>query len=260
VDEHIQQSDRHWGIVAMTVELEHAMGLDEDELMQNRLIAPEQSNPRHKRYDISISRLIEGGHRNHLATDRAKATVPHWRCIMAPIGLFYGSDTGNTEDVVGRIKNILDEVEPGLVQVFDMSRTNPADFEPFQNLILGIPTTNIGQLPTDWDIFWPHLDEIDFSGKKVALFGLGDQYAYANTFMDALGMLAYKVQERGGELVGKWPADGYNFDSSVALDGDHFLGLALDQENQSELTQSRLNTWLPSVLAAFGLSAVASTA
>jgi flavodoxin I len=173
---------------------------------------------------------------------------------MAKIGLFYGSDTGNTEDVAGRIKNMLDGIEPGLVQVFDMSRTTPADFEPFQYLILGIPTANIGQLQTDWDIFWPHLDEIDFSGKKVALFGLGDQYTYANTYLDALGMLAYKVQERGGELVGAWPAESYNFDGSVALDSDHFMGLGLDEENQSELTQSRLETWIPQVLAAFGIA------
>lgn len=179
---------------------------------------------------------------------------------MAQIRLFYGSDTGNTEDIVRRIKDILEAIEQGSVQVFDISHATPADFEPCQNLILGIPTANIGQLQTDWDIFWPHLDEIDFSGKKVALFGLGDQYAYANTFLDALGMLAYKVLERGGELVGSWPEDGYNFDSSGALDGDHLLGLGLDQENQAELTQSRLETWLPQVLAAFGLPVGATAA
>ncbi|HEY3290781.1 MAG TPA: flavodoxin, partial [Anaerolineae bacterium] len=163
---------------------------------------------------------------------------------MAQIGLFYGTDTGNTEDVVARMKNRLDELAPGAAQVYDISKATPSDIEAYQNLILGIPTANVGQLQTDWDVFWPHLDEIDFSGKKVALFGLGDQYAYANTFLDALGMLAYKVLERGGDLVGSWPIDGYNFDNSGALDGDHFLGLGLDQENQAELTQSRIETWL----------------
>ncbi|MCL4507675.1 MAG: flavodoxin [Chloroflexi bacterium] len=172
---------------------------------------------------------------------------------MAKIGLFYGTDTGNTEDVAQRIKSMLDDIEPGIAALHDMSRATPADLAQYDCLILGIPTANIGQLQTDWDMFWPHLDKIDFSGKKAALFGLGDQYAYGNTFMDALGMLAYKIQERGGELVGAWPAADYNFDGSVALDGDHFLGLSLDQENQADLTQSRLEVWLPQVLAAFGI-------
>lgn len=179
---------------------------------------------------------------------------------MAKIGLFYGTDTGNTEDAAQRIKSILEDIEPGILELHDMARSTPADLAQYDYLILGIPTANIGQLQTDWDLFWPHLDEMDFSGKKVALFGLGDQYAYANTFMDALGMLAYKIQERGGELVGAWPADGYNYVGSVALDGDHFLGLALDQENQADLTQSRLETWLPQVLTAFGIPVGAAVA
>ena len=179
---------------------------------------------------------------------------------MAKIGLFYGTDTGNTEDAAKRIKDMLDAVEPGLADIYDMSRATPADLAAYEYLILGIPTANIGQLQTDWDIFWPHLDEIDFAGKKVALFGLGDQYAYGNTFMDALGMLALKVQERGGTLVGAWPAADYNFDASLALDGDNFYGLALDQENQADKTQARLEAWLPQVLAEFGIAAPAAVA
>ena len=38
------------------------------------------------------------------------------------------------------------------------------------------------------------MDDLDLSGKKVAVFGLGDQEAYPDTFVDGLGILANKVK------------------------------------------------------------------
>lgn len=170
------------------------------------------------------------------------------------IGMFYGSNTGFTEEIARQIKEILDNLEPELVEVYNIAKVTPRDIARWDYLIFGIPTVNIGQLQDDWDAFWPHLDEIDFTGKKVAIFGLGDQYNYSDTYLDAAGMLANKVKERGGELVGAWPTAGYQFENSLAVDGDHFVCLALDEENESDLTQSRLETWIPQVLAAFGMA------
>lgn len=172
---------------------------------------------------------------------------------MATIGLFYGSNTGFTEEVAHQVKEMLDNIEPGLVEMFNIAQTTAQEMAQWNNLIFGIPTVNVGQLQDDWDVFWPHLDEIDFMGKKVAIFGLGDQYNYSDTFLDAVGMLASKVKTRGGELVGAWPTTGYQFENSLALEGDHFMGLALDEENESNLTQARLESWLLMVLDAFGV-------
>ncbi len=172
---------------------------------------------------------------------------------MAAIGLFYGSNTGFTEEVARQIKSMLDAIDTGLVEVFNIAHAAPGDIAQWDKLIFGISTVNIGQLQDDWDIFWPHLDEIDFTGKQVAIFGLGDQYNYSDTYLDAAGMLANKVKERGGELVGEWPTTGYQFENSLALEGDHFMGLALDEDNESNLTAGRLQAWLAQVLAAFGI-------
>ena len=172
---------------------------------------------------------------------------------MAKIGLFYGSNTGFTEEVARQIKAMLDNIEAGLVEVFNIAQASPEDMVQWDNLIFGISTVNIGQLQDDWDVFWPNLDAIDFTGKKVAIFGLGDQYNYSDTYLDAVGMLANKVKERGGELVGEWPTVGYQFENSLALDGDHFMGLALDEDNETDLTAGRLQAWLPQVLDAFGI-------
>ncbi|MCC7447244.1 MAG: flavodoxin [Anaerolineae bacterium] len=173
---------------------------------------------------------------------------------MAEIGMFYGSNTGFTEEIARQIKEMLDHIAPGLVEVFNVAHATASDMARWDCLIFGMPTVNIGQLQDDWDVFWPHLDEIDFTGKQVAIFGLGDQYNYSDTFLDAVGILANKVKERGGTLVGEWPIAGYQFENSLALDGDHFMGLALDEDNEPELTQGRLDTWIPQVLAAFGIA------
>ena len=49
--------------------------------------------------------------------------------------------------------------------------------------------------------------------------------------------------ENGGKIIGRWPTEGYDFDYSVAQDGDEFLGLGLDNDNQDEETEERLIIW-----------------
>jgi len=49
-------------------------------------------------------------------------------------------------------------------------------------------------------------------------------------------------------VVGRWPTAGYDFAASQAVDGDHFLGLALDQHHQPVLTEERIDAWLAQIL------------
>ena len=69
----------------------------------------------------------------------------------------------------------------------------------------------------DWNDFVTQLKNIEFLRKKVALFGLGDQEGYADTFVDALGILFTIVSDRGAEIIGRWPQEGYSFSSSKAF-------------------------------------------
>ena len=57
----------------------------------------------------------------------------------------------------------------------------------------------------------------------------------------------------GAEVVGFWPNSGYEFADSAALDGDEFVGLALDQDNQSDLTAERISKWVADIKPALGL-------
>ena len=173
---------------------------------------------------------------------------------MSKIGLFYGSDTGNTETIVEKIVNIIGEE---IVDQHDMATiTEINKFSDYENIIIGVSTWYDGELQSDWDYFFEKFKTIDFSGKTVAIFGLGDQYGYGEWFVDGIGILGNEVLKNGGNLVGAWSTEGYNFDESVALfehEGqDYFMGLALDEDNESELSDERIQIWLNDILEEFG--------
>lgn len=172
---------------------------------------------------------------------------------MAQIGLFFGSNTGNTENVAYQIADEFNRVLPGSVDVHNIGRSSPADILKYNYLIMGIPTWNTGELQDDWDAFLPRFNEMDMNGKRVAIFGLGDQNGYGFNFLDAVGVLADKVMERGAILWGMWSNKTYQFEESRARIEDHFLGLGVDEEGQKELTRDRVKTWVQDVKKEFGL-------
>jgi flavodoxin long chain len=97
------------------------------------------------------------------------------------------------------------------------------------------------------------MQKLDFTGKKVAIFGLGDQYGYAEYFLDAVGTIADVLVANGANLVGLWENQGYEHVASKAERDGYFLGLALDEDNQAELTDERVSTWVEKVLIEFEL-------
>ncbi|RCU52543.1 MULTISPECIES: flavodoxin [Corallincola] len=170
---------------------------------------------------------------------------------MAKVGIFFGTDTGNTRKVAKQIFNSLGaEVAD---KPLNINRIDADTLLSYDVLILGTPTLGEGQLPglssecqtESWEEFMPNFDELDLEGKKVALYGLGDQVNYPDEFVDALGELYDAVDECGAEVIGSWPTDGYTFNESQAVDEDgRFVGLVLDNDNQSDLTADRVATWL----------------
>ena len=114
----------------------------------------------------------------------------------------------------------------------------------YRSLILGISTWGLGELQDDWIAVLPVLEDLDLKGKKVALFGLGDQESYPDTFADALGMLYDILNPKECVFTGEWSTEGYHFEASKALRGDDFVGLVLDVENQDDLTELRMDKWL----------------
>ena len=161
---------------------------------------------------------------------------------MADIGLFYGSTTGNTEDVAERIAAVLGS---GQVRLHDVAENGLVGYEQYPYLIFGISTWDFGELQEDWEDIWSEIDDLDFSGTTCALFGLGDQLGYSEWFLDAMGMLHEKLVKGGAKIVGYWPNQGYDFEASKALteDESQFVGLALDEDGQAGETDERIAAW-----------------
>lgn len=160
---------------------------------------------------------------------------------MAVVGLFFGSDTGNTEAVA---KMIQKELGKDLVDVNDIAKSTKEEIAEYDFLMFGIPTWYYGEAQCDWDDFFPDLEEISFEDKIVAIFGCGDQEDYSEYFLDAMGMIRDIVERKGATLVGQWSTDGYDFEASKGLaDDDHFVGLGIDEDRQPELTDERVKAW-----------------
>lgn len=163
------------------------------------------------------------------------------------IGLFYGSSTCYTEMAAEKIRDI---IGPEIVTLHNLKDDSPTLMEEYDALILGIPTWDFGELQEDWEAVWQQLDQLNLTEKPVALFGMGDQLGYGEWFLDALGMLHSKLAPCGPAFIGYWPVEGYEFTSKVPLtaDGTHFVGLALDETNQYDMSDDRLENWCEQIL------------
>jgi len=157
---------------------------------------------------------------------------------MKKTAIFYGSSTGNTESIA---KAIAEKIN---ADTFDVTDKPIGKIEEYQNLILGTSTWGFGDLQDDWVSFLPMLANADLSGKNIALFGLGDGSSYPDTFVDGMGMIYNAIKDKGCSIVGEVSADSYCFEASAAKEGDSFVGLAIDEDNERNLTDIRVEKWL----------------
>ena len=167
------------------------------------------------------------------------------------IGLFYGSTTCYTEMAAEKIQTALNQLfSAQVVDLHNIKDTSLSVTSQYDILILGISTWDFGELQEDWESSWDDIKQLDLAGKTVALFGLGDQAGYADWFQDALGMLHDEVAILGCNIIGYWPNKDYEFTASKALteDGSYFVGLSLDDENQYEQSEARIQAWTNQLL------------
>lgn len=166
---------------------------------------------------------------------------------MASVGIFFGSDTGNTEAIA---KIIQKQLGKQLVHVQDIAKSSKEDIANFDLLLLGIPTWYYGEAQCDWDDFFPELENIDFADKLVAIFGCGDQEDYAEYFCDAMGTVRDIIETKGATILGHTSTDSYEFEASKAVLEDNdsmFVGLCIDEDRQPELTEERVSSWVKQI-------------
>ena len=152
--------------------------------------------------------------------------------------IFFASSTGNSEEIANKISVALNDIE-----VFDLAGTKIEKINEYDKLILGSSTWGDGELNDDWEDIWGDFCKLDLSNKTIALFGLGDQESYSDEFCSAMGIIYEQIAKSGAKIIGFTSVDGYYHDSSKAQIDDKFVGLAIDEDNQSDLTDERINKW-----------------
>lgn len=160
---------------------------------------------------------------------------------MKRIGLFYGKNTVKTAAIAKKIQDAFGDIKIDLIAIEESWQK---EFDRYDYIIAGVSTWFDGELPSYWDEIIPMLSTLDLKGKKVAIFGLGDQANYPDNFVDGIGLLAKAFESAGAKITGSTPVEGYNFNQSLAADGSHFAGLAIDLENQPDKTDERIHDWV----------------
>lgn len=174
---------------------------------------------------------------------------------MSKIGLFFGPLKGSVHRVASKVAAAFGEENVEMISVHD---AEVSDLEKFDKLIFGISTVGKETWDsdfsnTDWAKFFPTVRKTDFSGKTVAIFGLGDHVTYSRHFVNAIGALANVLTKNHATLVGQVDTAGYEFDDTEAVEDGKFLGLPLDEDFEPEKTDGRVSVWVNSIKPAFGL-------
>ena len=172
---------------------------------------------------------------------------------MASIGIFVGSSGGVTLDAAEKLAELFDGAE---VINMEEDYDDLEQFDEFDVLLIGSSTWGQGDPQRDWvdPLMDIANDEPDFTGKKVAFFGAGDQKTHGEHFVSALGKMEELFHNRGAKTgFGHWPTDGYDYEFSLAEKGGRFCGLPIDDVNQADLTEERLSAWAAQVKEEMGL-------
>lgn len=162
---------------------------------------------------------------------------------MKKIALIYSFNTNKTSQAAKKIGEELGDT----VAHVNVEKITEKEFLSYDKMILGVATWFDGELPNYWDEFVPALEDMKLKGKTVAIFGNGNQKDYPENFVDGIGILGELLESRGARLIGFTPAKDYTFESSRALRGEAFCGLALDFENEASKVNGKIKKWVKQV-------------
>ena len=155
-------------------------------------------------------------------------------------GIFFGSTTGTTEELAGKIAAVLGVAAADIHNVGDTA----ADVvNRYDLLLLGTSTWGDGELQDDWYDFLDALKKQDLTGKKIGLFGCGDSASYPDSFGDAIGVLYEELAGTGCTFIGQVNATDYPSTDSKAFQDGKVLGLLAD-DDAPEKTPDRMKIWV----------------
>lgn len=156
--------------------------------------------------------------------------------------IIYGTSTGTCEDLASRIGAKLGV--DNIINVTDLDENVIAEND---NLILGTSTWGAGEMQDDWYDGIKVIKSADLSSKTVALFACGDSGSYPDTFVGGMAEIYNAVKTAGANVIGAVSTEGYTFDDSESVVDGKFVGLALDEVNEDDKTDERINAWVEEI-------------
>lgn len=157
---------------------------------------------------------------------------------MSKIAIVYGSSAGATELIAEKIQAFFE-----YATLFNANNVSVEDLKPYDFLIFGASTRGVGELQYDWGTLLKSVKRMDFTGKKVAIFGLGNCTLFSTSFAESIYEI-YEALEGKVTIVGSVSTNGYHFEKSKAVINGNFVGLPLDEDNEYDETDTRLVAWV----------------
>lgn len=157
---------------------------------------------------------------------------------MSKTIVIYGSTTGTCEAIAEKIAAKLG------AEALNVQNLTTDIVAANDNLILGTSTWGAGEMQDDWYDGLKALQQSDLSGKVIALFGCGDAESYGDTFVGGLGELYDGIKDSGARFIGQVAVDDYQFTESDAVRNGKFVGLPLDDVNEDDKTDARIDAWV----------------
>lgn len=155
--------------------------------------------------------------------------------------VIYGSSTGTCQNIAQNIAGKLG------VEAIDVTALTNDVVKANDNLILGTSTWGAGDMQDDWYDGIKVLKSAGLQGKMVAIFGCGDSENYSDTFCGGMRELYNAAQKAGATIIGSVDASDYTYDDSEAVVDGHFVGLALDDVNEDDKTENRIEAWIAAI-------------
>lgn len=159
---------------------------------------------------------------------------------MSKIGIYYGSTTGNTQDVA---EEIAKKLNIPTEDIHDVAKAD-TNFSSYDIILFGSSTMGFGDLQDDWEYYIEKVGKADLEKKTVALFGCGDSSSYSDTFGDAIGKIYQTIKDKGCKIIGEVETEGYTFEESEAVIDNKFVGLLVDNDNEANMTDERISKWI----------------
>ena len=166
---------------------------------------------------------------------------------MSKTALFF-SPAGGSVDKVSHMLGAM--IGTDKVDIIHATEMNKEDLEKYENIILLGSTVGADHwdnevIVDEWVDFFEAMEDISLEDKKVAIVGLGNSVLYPSHFADGMAVLHDKIIQKNAKVYGKVNSEAYDFEDSEALDDDgYFCGLAIDEDNEPELTPGRLEKWI----------------